>query len=193
MNNKIMARKLISILRVSDRNTPRKDIALALAHTKELEAVEELKRMLRGYVWIRDWKKLWLSEKIDCWDSDYDAEKQLIAIDALGETKSPEALECLERLIDNPIQLEEIVDYEESHFKNYIPGRYTEITDVVGLRFKNMNGMLDYTFTLSKGDGIDLTIPNYLEWASKKPEYHKIKNSINKLQNCLTKGEISGK
>lgn len=170
MDNKKIARKLIQILRQDMKNKMshkiKKNIALALAHTGEEDSIKELGNMLYGlFWWEKSWKTLWKEKLIynysDCLNN------QLIAIDALSETKSPEALKCLENLIKNP----------ES---DPMP-IYNRIYEV---RFKNMRraGELGEIFTVCKGQG---SIKGYIEWASKKPEYKRIQNSINKLKKSI--------
>lgn len=187
MKDKITAKQLIQMLKYRRRykredNTIKKNIALELAHTGEKDAVEELISMINThYSYKRHWKTFWRSDAIRFYGGELN--NQLIAIEALGETKSPEALRCLETFISNPTEYkeEQLAGWDVSW--NY-DGYCTE-RPVYGIAkkacFANMHwiGGLEAAFTARKLEG-------YNEWASKKPEYQMIINSINKLKDSLS-------
>lgn len=133
--------------------------------------------MLNGFSYYKmgGWRKLWKRERIFVYGS---LDDSLIAIEALGETKNIRALGCLRRMIDETEEFTETrteIVLEPEYFSHY-----ESHEEVAGMLFKEMCGGLKEKF---RSDITD--VKEYIEWASKQPEYQLIKKSIKKLESTV--------
>ena len=126
-----MASTQIKLLRRC-RPEDRKAAALALARTQRSVAVDELKRMAEG-------------------GHPYTKDDQLVAIEALGETRSRRALEYLSDLYQATVSL------ESNQFPSPHSHYYYETETREWNRYEKVKGALrdelDYSVTLSMSEG----------------------------------------
>ena len=146
------------------RNCPKeemKDLAIELGKTGTKESVDELIRIADGGKYtpekITYKEKPWYSlkrkeiDRIELEKWEYSLHEQLIAIDALGETKSGVALEYLNNLLEkDEIEEDGIIRWSD----DYIIGP----RGIVDIEFPNAKGYLKkelhYSFRLGTGTAL---------------------------------------